>query len=300
MRMLLLLSLSLCAPLAAEETAEYARPELLIEANTLREALDDRSESLHVSLPDAANVARSITLIDVRPRKDYETGTLPHARWVDANVWSEAFGQGDNTQDWSVRLGQALPSRHSMVVVLDKGVTPTAARIWWILKYWGVKDVRLLNGGLQAWSAAGGELAAPSKFAGSVPLAAKAHPDRLATRSEMMAHLQEPGSSTCLIDTRTSGEVNAGYIPTASHSDWARYVDPDTGRIRTAGELQALLSQAGFRRERPAIAYCRTGGRASLVAFAMELMGGAEVANYFGSWREWRQLPNAPIAKPES
>jgi thiosulfate/3-mercaptopyruvate sulfurtransferase len=289
MRITLLLLAALCATPLAAEAASYPQPELLIEADQLQRLMADKDQPL--------------SLIDVRSVEAVRSGTIAGAHEVDINQWKAAFGQGANAEAWSQRLSRIVAPR-SIVVVFDDGVSPNAARAWWILKYWGVKDVRILNGGIKAWQEAGGELRPLGKFDAQYAFQAVPHPERLATAREVRDCLAEGDGAAavdvaaCLIDTRTTGEVAGGFIPTARHSDWADYVDPHTGKMRSAAELRALLAQAGFEADRPAVAYCQSGGRASVVAFAMELMGGQRVANYFGSWGEWRQLPGAPIAKP--
>jgi thiosulfate/3-mercaptopyruvate sulfurtransferase len=49
----------------------------------------------------------------------------------------------------------------------------------------------------------------------------------------------------------------------------------------------------------PAVTYCQSGGRASVVAFTLELMGGKQVKNYYRSWAEWGNAENTPVAKPK-
>ena len=72
---------------------------------------------------------------------------VPAARWVDHEAWSNAFEDGQDNQAWSQRIGELGIRSDSPVVVYDDSRMKNAARIWWILRYWGIDDVRLLNGG---------------------------------------------------------------------------------------------------------------------------------------------------------
>lgn len=298
-RTLLMLLLSLVPAVAgAEEPAGYARPELLIEADELLARLGDEPRLFRNKTEADAIANPPETLLDVRSERAFQEGTITTARRVDIGAWKAAFGEGQDAEAWSRRLGDVLLGEDSTVVVFDDAVTPNAARAWWILKYWGIKDVRILNGGVRAWATAGGKLGPPIAMRTRMPITATPHPDRLATADEVRAFIAAGDNEAVLIDTRTDGENAAGHIPTACHTDWAEYVDPATGKIRSAAELEGLLARAKFERSRRTVAYCQSGGRASVVAFASELMGGERVENYFGSWGEWSQLPDAPIVRP--
>lgn len=275
--------------------AEYARPELLVDADRLRERIWGHGRE-HFS-------PMGVVVIDVRHKLIRNADARSIGRWIDIGEWTADFSNGRGAPLWSERLSTIMQHPDQTVVVISETVDPSAARAWWILKYWGVKDARILNGGSRAWRATLGDSdlklisyleALPTK----VRFVAKPHPERLATRAEMLGLAAGESPPTCLIDTRTESEVAGGVIPTSTHADWVRFVDPATGKMRSADELAVLLDEAGFNPDEPAIAYCRSGGRASVVAFAMELMGGKEVANYFGSWNDWTSDPAAPVAEP--
>lgn len=286
---MLLMLLACCAPSGAEEPPSYVKPELLIEAEVLQKDLaTPRSEVYD---------REGVVLVDVRSQEQHAQGNLAPGRRIDIGEWKSAFQRGDDAETWSRRIGAVIGDGSERVVVYDETVTPNAARAWWILKYWGVRDVSILNGGLKAWRAAGGKTySQDAKLTAAGEFKAQAHPNRLATAEEVLS--MASGGGACLIDTRSDRENAAGYIPTASHSDWTAYVSPVTGKMRSAEELKKLLDAAGFNREGRSVAYCQSGGRASVVAFAMELMGGQHVENYFGSWGEWSTVPDAPVAFP--
>ncbi|TWT37409.1 putative thiosulfate sulfurtransferase [Posidoniimonas corsicana] len=293
------LLLFVAAPTLAAEPASYARPELLIEAAELQTKLGSQPRTLrNMTEEEARQAPPPLTLLDVRSAEEFKRGTIASAQRINVGEWKAAFRGGQDAAAWSKRLSEVLLAPNSTVIVFDDAVTPNAARAWWILKYWGVEDVRLLNGGVKAWRAAGSKLSLPTKAKTITQFTATPHPERLATADEVMACIGKGDAEACLIDTRTTGEHTAGYIPTACHTDWQEYVDPATGKIRSPEQLEELLARADFDRQRRTIAYCQSGGRASVVAFATELMGGRDVANYFGSWGEWSRLPEVPIARP--
>lgn len=282
---MLLLACSFSLIASAGEPQTYAKPELLVDVEALVAHLDEDQP-----LSDKPH----LVLIDTRAIEDYKQGSIDSAAHVNVGEWKASFGDGTDAEAWSQRIGLVVPFANSTVVVYDNALTGDAARIWWILKYWGAGDVRILNGGFSAWKAAGGRAFSPLRVhllpGDRNPLQnfdAKAHPERLATIDQVRALAANSDQPTCLVDARTDRENAAGNIPTAEHLDWQDLVDPETGKMRPADQLQTLLYRVGFQTDQPAVTYCQSGGRASVMAFAMELMGGEQVANYYGSWGEW-------------
>jgi thiosulfate/3-mercaptopyruvate sulfurtransferase len=188
------------------------------------------------------------------------------------------------------------------VVVYDDNNFLDAARVWYILRYWGIDDVRLLNGGYKSWIATGGnaETKASSRKA-AVSLNARA--DRLATKQEVMDVLKTKRDQ--ILDARSFGEFcgtdakakRSGSIPGAVHLEWSDVLDRKTQRFKSAMELVKLFKVAGVDLNKPAVTYCQSGGRASVLAFALELMGAGQVRNYYRSWAEWGNDPDTPITK---
>ena len=92
-------------------------------------------------------------VLDARDHAKYGQGHIPGARWVDHATWAKAFQDGKDAEGWSKKISDLGIAVDSKVVVYDDDWNKEAARIWWILKYWGVADVRLLNGGWKSWAA---------------------------------------------------------------------------------------------------------------------------------------------------
>ncbi|TWT88093.1 Thiosulfate sulfurtransferase [Pseudobythopirellula maris] len=265
----------------ASDAAEYARPELLVEPAVL------------------GSIEGDVVLLDARSAEDYAAGHLPGALHADAYAWRDAFGAGDDPAAWGERIGALGVGDATTVVVYDQALTGAATRVWWILKYWGAENARVLNGGVTAWREAGRDLTrtAPPRPT-PAGFHAVAHPERHATADEVLRGVGAPGE-VCLLDTRSDREVSEGKIPAAAHLEWSELVDRDTGKLLAAGELTARLAAAGFEADKPAVTYCRSGGRAAVAAFVLEVMGAERVSNYHGSWREWSALPDSPVELPK-
>jgi thiosulfate/3-mercaptopyruvate sulfurtransferase len=283
------LSLSLLF-LADEKPATYPNPNLLVEINHLEKLLAEE---------------RPTRLLDARAKDKYAAGHVAGAVSVDAAAWAKAFAEGQDPDAWAKRLGDVAVTPTTCVIVYDDNQSRDAARIWYILRYWGVKDVRLLNGGLAAWKANGGKTTDEST---GIPkpqaVEVKKQPARLATKDELLKLLKDKPPQ--IIDARSTGEYcgtqetakRNGAIPGAKHLEWSDTLDKKTGRFKSADELAKLFKDAGIDPSKPAVTYCQSGGRAAVLAFTLELMGGQDVSNYYRSWAEWGNDPDTPVEKP--
>jgi thiosulfate/3-mercaptopyruvate sulfurtransferase len=279
-------AISLSSALFAAEDA-YPRPELLIEPSELAKAA----------------TAGRVVVLDARPQAEYAREHVPGARWVDHAAWAKAFGPGRDIEGWSELIGELGIARDSTVVAYDDNATKDAARIWWILRYWGVADVRLLHGGWKAWRAEGlptsSEKSAPPQ---RVEFKAQPISQRLATKDQILNLLS--GNKLQIIDARSEGEFcgteglqnkRAGAIPGAKHLEWSDLIDPQTDRFKPAGELRQLFREAGVDLNQSTASHCQSGGRASVMAFGLELMGAKDVRNYYPGWSEWGNADDTPI-----
>jgi thiosulfate/3-mercaptopyruvate sulfurtransferase len=249
---------------------------------------------------------------------------------VDTNAYDTGHIKGAIGLDWRKDL-QARPIRDLLPkdelekLLSSKGISGDdtvivygdnnnwfAAWFVWNLKYYGHRDVRLINGGRKKWQDEGRELVidAPSLK----PATYKAgQPNKAirALRDEVLGELGKAG--VVLVDVRSpkeySGELLApenlpqegaqrgGHIPGAANIPWGQAVRED-GTFKPVEELRALYESKGVTRTKAVIAYCRIGERSSHTWFVLNyLLGYPNVRNYDGSWTEWGSLIGAPIEK---
>ncbi|GAA2020238.1 sulfurtransferase [Pseudokineococcus marinus] len=199
----------------------------------------------------------------------------------------------DAARRWGVRRGRA-------VVALDDVGGLSAARAWWLLRWGGLDDVRLLDGGLAAWRAAGlptasGDPEAP--VPGDVDLAAGHLP---VVDADGAAELAARGR---LLDARAheryTGEVEpvdprAGHVPGALSAPTADNLDAD-GRFRDAHELSRRFAALGVGPGVEVGVSCGSGVTAAHEALALELAGCRPVL-FAGSWSAWSSDPARPVA----
>ena len=204
---------------------------------------------------------------------------------------------------WLSRLGF---DNTMQAVVYDRNGANYAGRLWWMLKWAGHDAVALLDGGLQAWEAAGGALAsgaapaavAPGNFVLKPPLR------RLALLDDVVQALGQPTQT--LIDARGAlryrGEVEpldpvAGHIPGALNRPFTENFGAD-GRFKPREQLKAEFDVLLAGRDAAGVVHhCGSGVSAVPNVLAMELAGHPPVALYAGSWSEWSRRPGLPVAR---
>jgi thiosulfate/3-mercaptopyruvate sulfurtransferase len=196
-------------------------------------------------------------------------------------------------------------SNQMQAVVYDRQNSNYCGRLWWMLKWAGHDAVAVLDGGLQAWQAAGGEVAAgvePSHFQSNFELRPPLR--TLATTRDVEARLGQPGQT--IVDARAGpryrGEVEpfdpvAGRIPGALNRPSTENIGPD-GRFKPPAQLRAEFEGVLAGRDpATAVHHCGSGVSALPNVIAMEVAGLGPTALYAGSWSEWCRDPRRPVEK---
>ncbi|WP_394790534.1 sulfurtransferase [Rhodoferax sp.] len=192
-------------------------------------------------------------------------------------------------------------------VVYDRNGVNYAGRLWWMLKWAGHEAVAVLDGGLQAWQAAGGAVNTgiePHKFSTNfVP--AQALTALVATET-VVKNLQQPNQT--IIDARAAprykGEIEpldpvAGHIPGALNRPFGQNLGPD-GKFKPASQLREEFEALLAGRDPATVVHqCGSGVSANPNLIAMEIAGLGHSGLYAGSWSDWCSDPSRPVAKGE-
>ncbi len=207
-------------------------------------------------------------------------------------------------EDFARTLGRLGITPETQVVALDRQGGPYAARAWWLLQWMGHRAAAVLDGGLDAWVAAGGDLTAEAAPAARVAAPYPAREPRVATVDADT--LQRELGRVKLIDARAGerfrGEVEpldaaAGHIPGALNRFFKDNLGAD-GRFKPAAvlraEFDALLGRVG---PEATVHQCGSGVTASHNLLAMQAAGLAGSRLYPGSWSEWSSDPARPVAR---
>ncbi|NUT95398.1 MAG: sulfurtransferase [Saccharothrix sp.] len=271
------------------------------------------TEALAAALADAAGPV----VVDLRwrlggppGRQDYEVGHLPGAHYLDLDTdLSAAPGAGGrhplpDPDDLQRVLRSVGISQDHPVVAYDGGDGSVAARLWWLLRWAGHRQVAVLDGGFAAWVAEGRPVTAevPTATEGDIVVKPGAMP---VVDADEAAALAREG---VLLDARAAaryrGETEpvdprAGHIPGALNAPSTEHVGED-GRWQGAAALAERFQALGVRDGVRVGAYCGSGVTASSVVLALEAAGittpdhPAEL--YAGSWSHWCVDPTRPVA----
>ena len=202
-------------------------------------------------------------------------------------------------------LGACGISEHTQVVVYDRQGMNYCGRLWWMLKWCGHEAVAVLDGGLQAWVAAGGDVASgpalpvsPAVFALRQPLLVLKH------TADVSAQLGRPAQT--IVDARASarykGETEpfdpvAGHIPGALNRPFTTNLTPQ-GFMKSPAELRAEFESLLNGRDASSVVHhCGSGISAVPNVLAMQIAGLGATALYAGSWSEWCNTPGLPCAQ---
>lgn len=186
-------------------------------------------------------------------------------------------------------LGNAGISNNDTVVIYDADNGLWAARLWWTMKVYGHEDVRLLEGGSDAWRSAGfSTQLTPDTLEPTTYTAKDANTSMIADLDMIMESFDRDG--LVVLDTRSEDEWNAGRIPGAVWIEWTNALNPD-GTFKTADELRAIYESNGITKDKEAIMpHCRAAVRSAHTLFVLtELLGYENVRNYDGSWIEYEK-----------
>jgi thiosulfate/3-mercaptopyruvate sulfurtransferase len=280
---------------------DYANPDVLVSDQELESRLGDSS----------------LRIIEV----DEDTSLYGKGHIPGAVAWNWKTDLHDplrrdfiNQKQLSELLGRSGVGPDTTVVLYAGNNNWFAAYTYWLLRYLGFDNVKLLNGGRKKWELESRELTAeaPSVQPSSQPVKLGAvRPELRALRDEVISSVQS--SDVAYVDVRSPEEFRGdllapphlpqeqaqvpGHIPGAANVPWSKAAAED-GTFKSADELKELYGGVGVTGDKPVIAYCRIGERSSHTWFVLsELLGYDGVKNYDGSWTEYGSLVNVPVER---
>jgi thiosulfate/3-mercaptopyruvate sulfurtransferase len=279
----------------------YKHPEVLVETQWVQGHVTDRSFR--------------IGEVDYDPTANYNLGHIPGAVLLD---WRKDMNN-PLTRDILTKeqleglLGKCGVAADTTLVLYGDFNNWFAAFVYWIMKYYGVEKVVLMNGGRKKWIAEDRQVTKQIPSYPRTSFKAKEPNEQIRTYLDYVRKSMKQ-SGKVLVDVRSpaefTGEITAppeypnehaqrgGHIPGAVNIPWSQAIRED-GTFRPAEELSKLYASKGVTPDKEVITYCRIGERSSFTWFVLKyLLGFPNVKNYDGSWTEWGNMVRNPIEKP--
>jgi thiosulfate/3-mercaptopyruvate sulfurtransferase len=279
----------------------YKHPEVLVDTNWVRQHLKDNSVR--------------IAEVDYDPIANYNLGHIPGAVLFD---WRKDMNDPVTRDIVSKErlenlLGSLGVTNNTTLVLYGDFNNWFAAFVYWIMKYYGVEKIVLMNGGRKKWIAEDGEVTKEVPTYSKTSFKTKPPNEAVRTYLDYVKNSLNR-SGKVLVDVRSpaefTGEITAppeypnehaqrgGHIPSAVNIPWSQAVKDD-GTFKSAEELSKLYQSKGVTADKEVITYCRIGERSSFTWFVLKyLLGYQNVKNYDGSWTEWGNMVRNPIEKP--
>lgn len=201
-----------------------------------------------------------LRILDTRPGPDYAKGHIPGAVWVDVKGWQELGKKQGGFHDakaWGAKVGQLGVRHDSQVVVYGSNLSDTA-RIWWTLKYLGLQNVAILNGGWQLWVKEKRTADTSAPRIEAVPFEPKFQAHRLEEIDSLKKSIKS--DKVTVVDARSADEFTGkevrgkqgGHILGAKHLEWKELVAED-GRFKSPEALRELFRRRGIHPEQTAV-----------------------------------------------
>jgi len=277
----------------------YAHPEVLVSTDWVAEHLDDPNVRIVESDEDVLL---------------YEMGHVPGAINLDWHTDLQDQVKRDflDKAGFEALLGKNGIGNDTTVVFYGDRNNWYATYAYWLFKYFGHRDARVMNGGRAKWEAEGRPMSRDVLSYPETTYTAQESDERIrAYRDDVLKQVKS--GAPALVDVRSvpeyTGEVlhmagyaqegaqRGGHVLGAKSIPWATAANED-GTFKSPEQLKEIYGGKGITPDKNVIAYCRIGERSSHTWFVLrELLGYPDVRNYDGSWTEWGSMVGVPIAK---
>ena len=264
----------------------------------------------HLKDPDLRIFDASWYLPDMNrdARAEYKAGHIPGARFFDIDEISDARSElphmAPPVEKFMSRMRAMGVGDGHQVVVYDGAGLFSAARVWWLFRLMGQKNIAVLDGGLPKWKAEGHALTTDAPVIRDRHMTVKMDASRARDVTEVAraAKLGDHAIIDARAPARFRGEapepragLRAGHIPGARNVFYKDLLNDD-GTMKAPNAMRTVFMDAGVDLQKPAITTCGSGVTAAILSLALERIGKTDHSLYDGSWSEWGMYADLPIA----
>lgn len=190
-------------------------------------------------------------------------------------------------------LGERGIANDSTIVLYDEGTGPLAGTVYWLLKYLGHDDVRVLNGGWHAWQQAHAPATQEVPQVQAVAYSARIDDTQHGTAEWIQENVDR--ADLVLLDTRTDSEYYMGHIPGAVNLSFDEAIDFTSQRLKGESVLRQQFESVGAVPGKEIVVYCGSGSRSAHSYFVLKALGYPRVRNYKGSMQDWAHRRGLPL-----
>ncbi|HDZ75127.1 MAG TPA: 3-mercaptopyruvate sulfurtransferase [Aurantimonas coralicida] len=239
-------------------------------------------------------------------RPEFDAAHIPGAVFFDQDEIVDPASDLPHTlpspDAFAAAVGDLGVSETDTIVVYDGVGLFTAPRVWWLLRTFGAKDVRVLDGGFPAWQEAGLPVETGAASPEAVYFAASFDRSAVASLDEVKAavmngRLQIADARPAARFTGEAPEpragVRAGHMPGAFNLPFMAL--SENGRLKSEAALRAIFAEAGLDPAAPVVTSCGSGVTAAVLNLALESLGNRQCVLYDGSWTEWGSAADTPV-----
>jgi thiosulfate/3-mercaptopyruvate sulfurtransferase len=266
---------------------------------------------------DAQNGSQTVVLDATLPPVGVVPPVDTRGRYLERHIPGAVFFDIDELSDHSTSLPHMLPSAEEFarkmaelgvgdemtIVVYEQTGVFSAPRAWWMLRSFGAGKVHVLDGGLEAWTAAGLPVEAGPVKREEAKFTAQLDQSVVKGFDDVQAMI---ASRAQILDARSAGRftgtapeprpgISSGHMPGATSVPFLELTE--AGRMKNAQGLREVFAAKKVDLDQPITTTCGSGVTAAVIALALEIAGASGIALYDGSWAEYAQRPEAVIEK---